>query len=136
MNKFTIISTVTICFIAYSIKPLLIPILFLSTLAIDTSDIFLLGIWAVIIFMQMICIVKIFQKNKAWLHVFFVLVYLSVFLSLSDYIIFTLESDDRKLEIFKILEDLLLPSFAAWVVYYSDAKDFFNKAQECKNEQM
>lgn len=134
LNKLAIISTVTICFIIYTIIPLLIPILLISFSSISTANIFTLSIWGVIFLTQLVCIYQIINKNKKWLHIFFILVFISIFLSISDYIILTVESSESELDITEIINELLFPVFATWVVYFSDAKDFFNITKECKNE--
>jgi hypothetical protein len=77
---------------------------------------------------------QIIKKNKKWLHIFFFLVFISIFFSIADYVILTVESSENELDITEIINDLLFPVFAAWIVYFSDAKDFFNITKECKNE--
>ena len=134
MNKLAIISTVIICFIIYTIIPLLIPILFISFSSISTVNIFTLSIWGVIFLTQLVCMYQIIKKNKKWLHIFFFLVFISIFFSIADYVILTVESSENELDITEIINDLLFPVFAAWIVYFSDAKDFFNITKECKNE--
>lgn len=134
MNKLAIISTVIICFIIYTIIPLLIPILFISFSSISTANIFTLSIWGVIFLTQLVCMYQIIKKNKKWLHIFFFLVFISIFFSISDYVILTVENSENELDITEIINDLLFPVFAAWIVYFSDAKDFFNITKECKNE--
>ena len=134
MNKLAIISTVIICFIIYTIIPLLIPILFISFSSISTANIFTLALWGVIFLTQLVCMYQIIKKNKKWLHIFFFLVFISIFFSIADYVILTVESSENELDITEIINDLLFPVFAAWIVYFSDAKDFFNITKECKNE--
>lgn len=134
MNKLAIISTVIICFIIYTIIPLLIPILFISFSSISTANIFTLALWGVIFLTQLVCMYQIINKNKKWLHIFFFLVFISIFFSIADYVILTVESSENELDITEIINDLLFPVFAAWIVYFSDAKDFFNITKECKNE--
>lgn len=134
MNKLAIISTVIICFIIYTIIPLLIPILFISFSSISTANIFTLALWGVIFLTQLVCMYQIINKNKKWLHIFFFLVFISIFFSIADYVILTVKSSENELDITEIINDLLFPVFAAWIVYFSDAKDFFNITKECKNE--
>ena len=74
------------------------------------------------------------KKNKKWLHVFFVSLFIGILLSISDYLLLTIERSDIELDIIKVVDDLIFPIFAMWVVYFSDAKDFFNVAKEYRNE--
>ena len=134
MNKLAIISTVVLCFVIYTVTPLIMPLLLLSISSVSTINIFTLFIWGMIFTAQLVCIYKIIKKNIKWLHIFFFLLFISILLSISDYIILTTESSDNELDITKIIDDLLFPLFAMWVVYFSDAKDFFNITKECKNE--
>lgn len=110
------------------------PLLLLSISSVSTINIFTLFIWGMIFTAQLVCIYKIIKKNIKWLHIFFFLLFISILLSISDYIILTTESSDNELDITKIIDELLFPLFAMWVVYFSDAKDFFNITKECKNE--
>ena len=110
------------------------PLLLLSISPVSAANIFTLSIWGVIFLTQLVCLYQIIKKNKKWLHIFFFLLFISILLSISDYRILTIESSDNELDITKVIDDLLFPLFAMWVVYFSDANDFFNITKECKNE--
>jgi hypothetical protein len=134
LNQLAIISTVILCFVIYTIIPLLIPIFFLSFSSASTTNIVTLPIWGFIFLTQLVCLYQIIKRNKKWLHVFFFLLFISILLSISDYIILITEGTESELDFTKIIDDLLFPLFAMWVVYFSDANDFFNLTNESNNE--
>lgn len=134
MNQLAIISTVILCFVIYTIIPLLISIFFLSFSSASTTNIVTLSIWGFIFLTQLVCLYQIIKRNKKWLHVFFFLLFISILLSISDYIILITEGTESELDFTKIIDDLLFPLFAMWVVYFSDANDFFNLTNESNNE--
>lgn len=127
MNKLAVISTVILCFLIYTVEPLLFPIFLLSITSVSAISAFTLLIWGGLVITQLVCIYQINKKNKKWLHIFFFLMFISIFLSTSDDIIWAMESSKNQLKLSNIIDKLLFPLLAMWVVNFSDAKDFFNK---------
>ncbi|WP_353349842.1 hypothetical protein [Oceaniserpentilla sp. 4NH20-0058] len=125
MNKFVVIGTVVICFISYGLWPLAASS-FLLLISDDPIIAFSsVALWSVAVLVQVVAMWQIFKRNLKGLHLFFSVIFLYVVLFTGDEIIVYFESEATTFPFFSILNKAVFPLIAAWVLYYSDAKDFF-----------
>jgi hypothetical protein len=127
MNKLVVISTVVICFLAYGLIPLVASLLFLLATENSTLAITMTVIWGLAVQAQIISMYQIFMRNKKGLQIFFLIVFLATFLDSADLIVIFFEEPEGVFPFFSIFNEAIYPIFAFWVVYFSDAKYFFNE---------
>jgi len=131
MNKFVVIGTVLTCFVFYSLLPLAGSIVLLTFSSEDHFfSVFNLVIWTPAVLVQLFAMKQIFKKNAKGLHLFFSVIFLYVFLQAGDEVIIFLDSVGDSFPFSSILNMAVYPLLAAWVLYCSDAKDFFDTATE------
>ncbi|MGR6874052.1 hypothetical protein ACU6U9_17475 [Pseudomonas sp. HK3] len=127
MNKIVVFGTVILCFISYGIWPLAASALLVSISDEPTVGLISVVIWSIAVVIQIIAMWQIFKRNPKGLHLFFSVIFLYVLLYTGDELMFYLESDEP-FPFSSILNKAIYPFFAIWVLYFSDAKDFFNQS--------
>lgn len=130
MNKAVVILIVISCFIFYGVLPLATSLLVLWVSDDSTLAKMSVVIWAIVVLIQLAAIWTIINRNPKGLHWFFLMVFLYVFLYAGDEMIVFFEGEDSTFPLFSILNKAIYPLLAVWTLYFSDAKDFFNRSIE------
>lgn len=132
MNKFVVIGTVVLCFIWYGLWPLAASSFLLLIADAPTVEFFSVVIWSLAVLVQLAAMWQIFKRNMKGLHLFFLVIFLYVLLFSCDEIVVYFENEEDIFPLYSILNKAVFPLLAAWVLYFSDAKDFFNTTTESK----
>jgi uncharacterized membrane protein len=129
MKEIMVYGTVILCFFCYGLWPFIASALLVFISDDPTLGIISLVIWSIAVSIQIIAMWQIFKRNSKGLHLFFSVVFLYVFLYAGDSLIVSLESN-AVFSFSNIINKAIYPLFAAWALYFSDAKDFFIKPTE------
>lgn len=129
MTKFVVYGTILLCFVSYGLVPLTASVLLGYISEDPLAAIAHTLMWGVAVVLQIVAMWKIFQGNRTGLHLFFLTIFLYVILYASDQIFLCLEKGEA-LPLADIVNEAIFPLIAAWLLYFSDVKSFFNQSIE------
>ncbi|WP_194866701.1 hypothetical protein [Pseudoalteromonas sp. PPB1] len=123
MIPFVVLITVLVCFVGYGLWPLATSVLGYLISEQASEAMILMLFWLTMVFIQFVAIWHIAKKKPSGRKFFFYTVWICVFVQGADLLL----AADEEVPLWALADLFIYPALAMWVLYASDAKQYFEQ---------